>query len=160
MAARGIKTDRRAVWVFLHARGLSSKQKRAARRAGPSTHRPDAARWKAPQGRVNPRHLVFLDETWIKTNMAPLRGWGPCGRRLAAKVPHGHWKTLTFIAALRHDRVNAPCVLDGPVNGEAFTACVEQVLVPTLSPSDIVVLDNLGSHKGQRAPAVPAALQP
>ena len=108
-------------------------------------------RWKAHQGRVDPRRLVFLDETWIKTNMAPLRGWGPRGERLAAKVPHGHWKTLTFIAALRHDRVDAPCVIDGPINGELFSAYVEQVLVPTLSPGDIVVLDNLGSHKGRRA---------
>ena len=109
------------------------------------------ARWKARQGGVDPRRLVFLDETWIKTNMAPLRGWGPRGQRLAAKVPHGHWKTLTFIAALRHDRVDAPCVLDGPINGELFTAYVEQVLAPTLLPADIVVLDNLGSHKGRRA---------
>ena len=109
------------------------------------------ARWKAHQGRVDPRRLVFLDETWIKTNMAPLRGWGPRGKRLAAKVPHGHWKTLTFVAALRHNRVDAPCVIDGPINGELFTAYVEQVLVPTLSLGDIVVLDNLGSHKGRRA---------
>ena len=109
------------------------------------------ARWKAHQGRVDPRRLVFLDETWNKTNRAPLRGWGPRGKRLAAKVPHGHWKTLTFVAALRHNRVDAPCVIDGPINGELFTAYVEQVLVPTLSPGDIVVLDNLGSHKGRRA---------
>ena len=109
------------------------------------------ARWKAHQGRVDPRRLVFLDETWIKTNMAPLRGWGPRGQSLPAKVPHGHWKTLTFIAALRHDRADAPCVIDGPINGELFTAYVEQVLVPTLSSGDIVVLDNLGSHKGHRA---------
>jgi transposase len=109
------------------------------------------ARWKAHQGRVDPRRLVFLDETWIKTNMAPLRGWGPRGQRLPARVPHAHWKTLTFVAALRHDRVDAPCVIDGPINGEPFAAHVEQVLVPTLRPGDIVVLDNLGSHKGRRA---------
>lgn len=83
--------------------------------------------------------------------MAPLRGWGPRGQRLDARVPHGHWKTLTFIAALRHDRVDAPCVIDGPINGELFTAYVEQFLVPTLAPGDIVILDNLGSHKGHRA---------
>jgi transposase len=83
--------------------------------------------------------------------MAPLRGWGPRGQRLDAHVPHGHWKTLTFVAALRHDRIDAPCVLDGPINGDLFAVYVEQVLAPTLSPGDIVVLDNLASHKGQRA---------
>jgi len=81
--------------------------------------------------------------------MAPLRGWGPRGKRLAGRVPHGHWRTLTFIAALRADRIDAPCVFNGPINGEAFTAHVEQVLVPTLAPGDVVILDNLGSHKGQ-----------
>ena len=119
--------------------------------------RPDIARkrqrWKAHQSLIDPRRLVFIDETWIKTNMAPLRGWGPKGERLPAKVPHGHWKTLTFIAALRHDRVDAPCVIDGPINGEIFTAYVEQILAPTLSPGDIVILDNLGSHKGKAARA-------
>ena len=83
--------------------------------------------------------------------MAPLRGWGPRGRRLEARVPHGHWKTLTFIAALRHDRIDAPWVIDGPINGELFATWVEQVLTPTLAPGDIVILDNLGSHKGLRA---------
>lgn len=101
------------------------------------------------QGRVDPRRLVFIDETWAKTNMAPLRGWGPRGRKLIAKAPHGHWRTLTFLAALRHDRIEAPCVIDGPINGEAFRAYVEQLLVPTLRPGDLVVMDNLGSHKGK-----------
>lgn len=85
--------------------------------------------------------------------MAPLRGWGPRGRRLPGRVPHGHWRTLTFIAALRADRVDAPCVFNGPINGEAFCAYVEQVLAPTLSPGDVVILDNLGSHKGRAARA-------
>ena len=79
--------------------------------------------------------------------MTPLRGWGPKGRRLVAKAPHGHWKTMTFIAALRCDRIDAPLVIEGPINGESFAAYVEQVLVPTLKEGDIVVLDNLGSHK-------------
>ncbi len=91
---------------------------------------------------------MFIDETWVKTNMTPLRGWGPKGRRLVAKAPHGHWKTMTFIAALRCDRIDAPLVIDGPINGESFAAYVEQVLVPTLKEGDIVVLDNLGSHRG------------
>ena len=79
------------------------------------------------------------------------RTHGRCrrGQRLHAKVPHGHWKTLTFLAALRHDRIDAPAVFDGPINGRSFLAYVEQVLVPTLRPRDIVILDNLGSHKGE-----------
>jgi transposase len=115
--------------------------------------RPDVARkrrrWKAHQGRIEARRLIFIDETWIKTNMAPLRGWGPRGQRLAAKVPHGHWKTMTFIAALRHDRVDAPFVTDGPINRDLFTLYVETELAPTLKEGDIVILDNLGSHKGK-----------
>ncbi len=117
--------------------------------------RPDIARnrarWKAHQHRIDARKLVFLDETWIKTNMAPLRGWGPRGQRLNAPVPHGHWKTLTFIAALRHDRIDAPWVIDGPINGDIFTVYVQKVLAPTLSKGDIVILDNLGLHKGKPA---------
>jgi transposase len=98
---------------------------------------------------IDPDRLVFIDETWVKTNMAPLRGWAPKGERLEAKVPHGHWKTSTFLAALRSDRVEAPWLLDGPINGESFLLYVEEVLVPTLEPGDIVVMDNLGSHKGK-----------
>ena len=81
--------------------------------------------------------------------MAPLRGWAARGQRLRDQVPHGRWKTLTFIAALRHDRLTAPCLFDGPINGESFRAYVAQVLLPTLLPGDIVVMDNLGSHKGK-----------
>ena len=81
--------------------------------------------------------------------MTRLYGWAPRGRRLVAKIPHGHWKTATFLAALRNDRIDAPCVFDGPINGERFLAYVEQFLVPTLKRNDIVVLDNLGSHKGK-----------
>jgi len=81
--------------------------------------------------------------------MTRLSGWAPRGERLIDKVPHGHWTTATFLAALRHDRIEAPCLFDGPINGERFLAYVEQFLVPTLQPGDIVVLDNLGSHKGK-----------
>jgi transposase len=122
--------------------------------------RPDVARkrarWKAYQDRIDRRRLVFIDETWVKTNMAPLRGWGPRGQRLRALVPYGHWKTMTFLAALRHDRIDAPWVVDGPINGELFRLYVAEVLIPTLKPGDIVVLDNLGSHKGR---AVRAAIR-
>jgi transposase len=111
------------------------------------------ARWQAYQGRIDASRLVFIDETWVKTNMAPLRGWGLRGKRLKAYAPHGHWKTLTFIAALRHDRIDAPWVIDGPINGELFRLYVQQVLAPTLRKGDVVVLDNLGSHKGKAARA-------
>jgi transposase len=80
--------------------------------------------------------------------MTPIRGWAPRGTKLVARAPFGKWRTLTFLAALRHDRIDAPCVLDGPINGQSFTAWVEQFLVPTLKPGDIVIMDNLGSHKG------------
>jgi transposase len=93
--------------------------------------------------------LVFIDETWTRTNMAALRGWAPRGQRLPAKVPHGRWKTMTFLAALRHDRVEAPWLIDGPINGECFRAYVERVLLPTVRPGDIVIMDNLGSHRGK-----------
>ena len=81
--------------------------------------------------------------------MTRLSGWAPKGRRLVDKVPHGHWKTATFLAALRNDRIDAPCLIDGPINGERFKAYVEQFLIPTLKPGDVVILDNLGSHKGK-----------
>jgi transposase len=115
--------------------------------------RPDVARkrqrWKTHQGRLDPARLVFIDETWAKTNMTRLRGWAPRGHKLLAKVPQGRWRTLTFLAALRRDRIDAPCVLDGPINGVSFLSYVEQVLVPTLATGDIVIMDNLGSHKGK-----------
>ena len=104
-------------------------------------------RWRSFQGRLDPDRLVFIDETWIKTNMAPLRGWGMKGKRLRGFAPFGHWRTLTFIGALRCDCLTAPCVFDGPINGRSFLAYVEQILLPTLKPGDIVVMDNLGSHK-------------
>ena len=90
---------------------------------------------------------MFIDETWMKTNMAPLRGWAPKGGRLPGPAPFGHWNTSTFIAALRYDGIEAPWVFDGPVNGDIFRTYVEKVLVPTLKPGDVVVMDNLGSHK-------------
>jgi DDE superfamily endonuclease len=100
---------------------------------------------------------VFIDETWTKTNMAPLRGWAPRGQRIKAKVPHGRWQTMTFMAALRHDRITAPWFIEGPINGETFLLYIEKVLAPTLRHGDIVIMDNLGSHKANAAPSVPPA---
>lgn len=104
-------------------------------------------RWKSWQAGLDPSRLVFIDETWIKTNMAPIRGWGLKGRRVHGLAPHGHWRTMTFLGALRCDGLTAPCVFDGPINGQCFRAYVEQQLVPVLKPGDIVIMDNLGSHK-------------
>jgi transposase len=112
--------------------------------------------WKKYQNRIEASRLVFIDETWTKTNMAPLRGWGEKSERLQTFVPHGHWKTMTFLAALRSDGITAPCVFDGPINAESFQRYVEQFLLPKLKRGDFVIMDNLGSHKGE---AVRAAIK-
>jgi len=91
---------------------------------------------------------VFIDETWASTKMARTHGRAPRGERLRSPVPHGHWKTTTYVAGLRKSGMVAQMVLDGPINGAAFQAYVDQVLVPELRRGDIVVMDNLGSHKG------------
>jgi hypothetical protein len=188
--SRGLPSSRtslfgRCLWSWRSAEsrsaitrsGTSSSTKASASKK--SLHaseqdRPDVARrrtqWRKYQGRLDPSRLVFIDETWAKTNMTRTHGRAPRGKRLVAKVPHGRWRTLTFLAALRRDRIDAPCVIDGPINGESFFAYVEQVLVPALKPGDIVIIDNLGSHKGKGCAArhssgrrqivFPAALQP
>ena len=96
---------------------------------------------------IDPARLVFLDETWVKTNL--LRPWGraPLGERLVCDVPHGHWKTTTFLAALRVSGLTAPLVVDGAINGDIFRSWVRQQLLPTLRVGDIVVMDNLAAHK-------------
>jgi len=96
---------------------------------------------------MNPTRLVFLDETWATTNMARRYGRAPRGERVIASVPHGHWKTSTFVAGLREDAITAPLVIDGAMNGETFRAYIEQFLAPTLAHGDIVIMDNLSSHK-------------
>jgi transposase len=103
--------------------------------------------WRAEQGTLDPRRLVFLDETWASTNMTRTHGRCPQGQRLVMDVPHGHWMIITFVAALRIDGMTAPTVVDGPMNGDVFVAYVQQQLVRTLKPGDIVVMDNLSSHK-------------
>jgi transposase len=99
------------------------------------------------QPALDPRHLVFIDETWATTNMTRRRGRAARGLRLLAPVPHGHWKVTTLVAGLRSAGITAPCVFDGAINGERFRSYVEQMLAPTLWPGDIVILDNLSSHK-------------
>ncbi|HLB06681.1 MAG TPA: IS630 family transposase, partial [Alphaproteobacteria bacterium] len=156
LAERGIVVSLYAVWHFFEHEGISFKKSLYAS----EQDRPDIARrrtrWRRYQRRLDPTRLVFIDETWAKTNMTRTHGRSPRGTRLFGKVPHGHWRTMTFLAGLRHDRITAPCVFDGPINGASFLAYVEQVLVPTLQPGDIVVMDNLGSHKGS---AVRAAIR-
>ena len=112
--------------------------------------------WFDNQPELDPERLVFIDETWASTNMARLRGRAPKGERLRTGIPHGHWRTTTFVAGLRLTGMVAPMVLDGPINGHAFQAYVDQVLVPELRPGDIVIMDNLGSHRGR---AVRAAIE-
>ena len=114
--------------------------------------------WRVVQAGLDPSRLVFIDETWAKTNMTRPRGRSVLGTRLVAKTPHSHWKTTTFVAALRAEGLTAPLVVDGAINGELFLAYVRQVLVPTLRAGDVVVMDNLSSHKlsGVRA-AIEAA---
>ncbi len=126
--------------------------------------------WFDGQPELDPERLVFIDETGISTNMARLRGRAPRGERCRAGVPHGHWKTTTFTGALRRTGMTAPFVYDGAMNAEVFLAYVEQVLVPTLRPGDLVIKDNLPAHKvrahlggdrdGWRHPHAPAALSP
>jgi transposase len=104
-------------------------------------------RWRAEMPGLDPEGLVFVDETWASTAMTRARGRCASGKRLVMSVPQGHWKTTTFLAALRSDGLVAPTVVDGAINGELFEAYVRQQLVPTLRPGDVVVMDNLSSHK-------------
>lgn len=133
-------------------------QKKSAHAA--EQDRPDILKrreaWFDDQLDLDPGRLIFIDETWAATNMARLRGRARKGERLRAGIPYGHWKTTTFVAGLRLSGMVAPMVLDGPINRIAFQAYVEQVLVPELRPGDIVVMDNLSSHKG---PAVRQAIE-
>ena len=96
---------------------------------------------------MDPERFVFLDETSANTAMTRLYGWGPRSERLVDTAPHGHWKTTTFVAGLRESGIVAPLVLDGPMTGEVFRAYVEQMLAPSLTSGDVVVMDNLPAHK-------------
>jgi transposase len=152
-----IRTSRSALCRFLGRHNITRKKKslRAAEQ-----QRKDVARarrkWVREQGLLDPARLVFIDETGANTNMVRLYGRGLRGVRLVDHVPFGNWKTVTFVSALRHDKMVAPMVIDGPMNGELFLAYVEQCLVPTLKPNDIVVADNLPAHK---VPGVAEAIE-
>jgi transposase len=145
---RKVEVSYYGVWHFLDRAGLSYKKTLHAS----EQDRHDVARrreqWRRLQGKVDAKRLIFIDETWAKTNMTRLHGRCPLGQRLVAKVAHGHWKTLTFVAGLRCDGIVAPCVFDQPINAVSFLAWVIQFLVPTLRRGDVVVMDNLASHKG------------
>jgi transposase len=147
LAERQHKAGLGSVWRFFDRHGISFKKSlRAAEQDRPDVAAARTA-WTENQPKLDPKCLVFIDETGTSTNMVRLRGRAPRGERLVSKVPHGHWKTTTFVAGLRTNALTAPCVIDGPMNGDAFLAYVEQILVPTLKPGDIVVMDNLSSHK-------------
>jgi transposase len=105
------------------------------------------ASWRERMPGLDPKKLVFIDETGANTKMTRRYGRAPRSQRLVDAVPHGHWKTTTFVAALRSDGLVAPMVIDGAMNGDVFVAYAQQVLVPTLRAGDIVVMDNLTSHK-------------
>jgi len=138
--------------VALLCAAADHAQKKTAHAA--EQDRPDVLKrrqaWFEDQLDLDPERLVFIDETWASTNMARRRGRAPRGERLRAGIPHGHWKTTTFVAGLRLTGMVAPFVLDGPINRDAFETYVEKVLVPDLQSDDIVVMDNLSSHKGSR----------
>ena len=153
----GLTASVGTIWTFLDRAGPDVQKKTAH---ASEQERPDVLRrreaWFEGQLDLNPERLVFIDETWTSTNMARLRGRARKGERLRAGMPHGHWKTTTFVAGLRLDGIAAPMVLDGPINRNAFQAYVDQVLVPELKPGDVVIMDNLSSHKG---PAVRRAIE-
>lgn len=151
LAERGLRFGFGTLHRFLVRHRMTRKKKtgHASEQERPDVYQSRQA-WAGTQARLDPARLVFLDETWTKTNMARTHGRAPRGQRLQMSVPHGHWHTSTFIAGLTLRGMIAPCVLDGPMNRDTFVTYVEQVLVPELRSGDIVILDNLPSHKGSR----------
>jgi transposase len=152
----GLRFAPSSVWRFLARQGLSVKKTaHAAEQARPDVAAKRVA-WRKAQAELDPAKLVFIDETGASTKMARRYGRSKRGTRCIAPVPHGHWKTITFVGALRTSGMSAPMVLDGPMNGPAFLAYVRQVLVPTLRPGEQVIMDNLAAH---RAAAVRHAIE-
>jgi len=147
MAKQGIPGSRSALQRFFDRHNVSFKKSLHAAEQKRADVARARRRWIREQGMLDPARLVFIDETATSTNMVRLRGRCPRGERLIASVPHGHWKTITFVAGLRHDGIVAPFVIDGAMNGPIFLAYIEQCLAPTLSRRDIVIMDNLPAHK-------------
>jgi transposase len=147
LARDGVEVGRVSIWRFFQRHGISFKKTAHAS----EQDRPDVTEarsaWRARQGRLDPRRLVFLDETWTNTKMARLRGRCRRGLRLKSALPHGHWKTTTFVAGLRCREIIAPLVIDRPMNGLIFRTYVEEMLVPALTPGDMVIMDTLSAHK-------------
>ena len=148
LAARATAVAHDTIWRFLRREGLRFKKTPGALEQTRDDVARRRRRWMSWQQRLDPGRLVFIDATWIKTDMAPLRGRGPKGQRLEGFAPHGHWRTLTFLGASRANALTAPCVFDGPIDGPCLRAYVEQQRVPTLKAGDIVILDDLRSHQG------------
>jgi len=115
--------------------------------------------WVQKQPSLNVQDIVFIDESGFNTKMTRLYGWGQKSKRLKCKAPNGHWKTMTFIAGLRHDRIDAPWVLDGAINGDAFCVWLEKCLLQTLKPRDLVIMDNLSSHKVKRVKEILSSVE-
>ncbi len=145
---RGVRASVGTIWTFLDRADQTFKKKSVH---ASEQERPDVLEereaWFEGQLDLDPSKLVFVDETWATTNMAPLYGWAPRGERLRAGIPLGHWKRTTFVAGLRLTGMTAPMVFDGSINGARFLDYVRRVLAPTLTPGEIVVIDNLSSHK-------------
>ena len=147
LAAQGVHIGIETLWRFFDRRGITRKKDRAHDRARPSRHPETASALIRRQIDLEPERLLFIDETWTATNMTRSHGWCARGERLRMGFPHGHRKTTTLVAGLRMTGMVAPMVLDVPINGDWFEAYVTQVLIPELRPGDVVIMDNLSSHK-------------
>jgi hypothetical protein len=145
--AHGERFEPSVVWRFFDRRSITFKKTSHASEQDRPDVAAERAAWKASQPEIDIHRLVFIDETGASTKIARLYGRSPYGQRCIAALPHGHWKTTTFVGALRATGMTAPMVLDGPMDGLAFEAYVTQVLVSTLRPGDIVVMDNLAADK-------------
>jgi transposase len=145
---RGIRASVSTIWTFLDRVDQTFKKKsvHASEQERPDV-RQEREAWFEGQLDLDPNKLVFVDETWASTNMAPLYGWAPRGERLRAGIPLGHWKRTTFVAGLRLTGMTAPMVVDGSINSARFLDYVSRILAPTLTPGDTVIIDNLSSHK-------------
>jgi transposase len=143
-----VSISQRGMWKTLRQLDLTRKKKT---QHASEQNRPDVTAerqaWRDAQPKLDASKLIFIDESWVTTNMARRYGRAPRGERVIGHVPHGHWMTSTFIAGLRHDGITAPCLFNCAIDGELFLAYVEQQLAPSLAPGDIVIADNLSSHK-------------